>query len=124
MHPEEKFDDIRTYIKLAIDTWVSKGLRPKFHISEQAKDRPIGTHSDYIKKFPDYYLEIPDKYGIGIDIMVEAKAKEAAIFSLYKKYSSHFLKQYENEVKTENIEELFAFSKDNQMAVKCEKCKF
>tara|TARA_X000000368_G_scaffold212875_2_gene168153 strand:+ start:794 stop:973 length:180 start_codon:yes stop_codon:yes gene_type:complete len=31
-------------------------------------------------------LEIPDKYGINIDIMIEAKMKEQAIMDLYGKY--------------------------------------
>ena len=39
-----------------------------------------------IEVIPDYLLEIPEKYGIDIDIMIEAKAKEQAIFKLYRKY--------------------------------------
>jgi len=31
-------------------------------------------------------LEIPKKYGVDIDIMIEAKKKELAVFKLYKKY--------------------------------------
>ena len=31
-------------------------------------------------------LEIPEKYGVEIDIMIEAKLKEQAIFKLYEKY--------------------------------------
>ena len=31
-------------------------------------------------------MEIPEKYGIKIDIMIEAKMKEKAIFKLYSKY--------------------------------------
>ena len=42
--------------------------------------------SDYIEVIPDYLLEIPEKYGTHIDIMIEAKMKEQAIFKLYNKY--------------------------------------
>jgi UV DNA damage repair endonuclease len=35
---------------------------------------------------PEFLLEIPKKYGVEIDIMIEAKAKEQAIFKLYSKY--------------------------------------
>ena len=35
---------------------------------------------------PKYLLEIPEKYGVWIDVMIEAKKKELAIFKLYEKY--------------------------------------
>ena len=41
---------------------------------------------DYIEVIPDYLMEIPEKYNTEIDIMIEAKMKEQAIFKLYKKY--------------------------------------
>ena len=66
-------------------TWKRKGIKPKFHVSEQGSGR-TGHHSDYIEIIPQYLLEIPDKYGVEIDIMIEAKAKEAAILKLYEKY--------------------------------------
>ena len=31
-------------------------------------------------------MEIPNKYGMDIDVMIEAKMKEQAIFRLYEKY--------------------------------------
>ena len=60
-------------------------IKPKFHVSEQGEGR-CGHHSDYIEVIPDYLLEIPEKYGVNIDIMIEAKKKELAIFKIYKKY--------------------------------------
>lgn len=66
-------------------SWTNRGIKPKFHVSEQGSGR-TGHHSDYIKVIPDYLLEIPEKYRIEIDIMIEAKAKEQAIIRLYKKY--------------------------------------
>jgi UV DNA damage endonuclease len=72
------------YLPYIIETWGFR--RPIFHVSEQRPDARIGTHSDFIENLPEYFLNIPEKYGIGIAIEVEAKAKEAAIFKLYEKY--------------------------------------
>ena len=55
------------------------------YISQQGTGK-IGHHSDYIDTIPDYLLEIPEKYEIAIDIMVEAKMKEQSILRLYQKY--------------------------------------
>jgi UV DNA damage endonuclease len=116
-HPDEEFDDIRTYIKPSLESWLRKGLRPKFHISEQAPDKVVGAHSDYIKVFPEYYLEIPELYKIGVDIMIEAKAKEAAIFDLYKRYKEHFLGHLDDFDETR-----LEFDREKQMAKKCPSC--
>ena len=64
--------------------------RAVMHISEQKPDSRIGSHSDFIENIPEYMLAIPAEYGVGVDIEVEAKAKEMAIFKLYEKYSSVF----------------------------------
>ena len=85
LHPNENFEDARVYIPLILDTWKKRGIKPKFHVSEQGSGR-CGHHSDYIQEIPEYLLEIPEKYGIDIDIMIEAKCKELAILKLYKKY--------------------------------------
>jgi UV DNA damage endonuclease len=83
-HAKEKFEPIEYYIPLVLETWLRKGLRPKFHISEQAIGKRIGGHSDLISKLPNYYVEIPALYGVGIDIMIEAKLKEQALFPLMR----------------------------------------
>lgn len=85
LHPEIIFKNAEDYIKPILNTWEKRQIKPKFHISEQGTGR-IGHHSDYIQNIPDYLLNIPDKYNTNIDIMVEAKKKELAIFRLYKKY--------------------------------------
>ncbi len=85
LHPNEKFEKPDFYIKDILDTWNKKSVKPKFHVSEQGSGR-IGHHSDYIENIPDYLLEIPEKYDVDIDIMIEAKMKEQAIFKLYEKY--------------------------------------
>ena len=85
LHPNEKFEPPEFYIPFILKTFEKKNIKPKFHVSEQGSGK-IGHHSDYIQEIPDYLLEIPTKYGVYIDIMIEAKMKELAIFKLYKKY--------------------------------------
>lgn len=85
LHPNEKFDEPDIYMHAILETWWRRNIKPKFHISEQGSGK-IGHHSDFIETIPDYLLEIPEKFGCDIDIMIEAKMKEQAIFKLYKKY--------------------------------------
>ena len=85
LHPEAGLAEPAEYIESVLATWQIKHIKPKFHISEQGSGR-IGHHSDFISKLPEFLLEIPKKYGVDIDIMVEAKNKELAIFDLYQKY--------------------------------------
>ena len=85
LHPDEHFKDPSEYMPDILASWTNRGIKPKFHVSEQGSGR-TGHHSDFIEVIPDYLLEIPEKYGIEIDIMIEAKAKEQAILRLYQKY--------------------------------------
>ena len=85
LHPLEKLKDPKEYIPEILKTWQRRGIKPKFHVSEQGSGK-IGHHSDYIDILPDYLLEIPEKYNIKIDIMIEAKMKELSIQKLYEKY--------------------------------------
>ena len=70
-------------LKLAAETW-PEGIKPIVHYSESkalhendTKQKPQ-AHSDYINS-------LPDTYGMDVDIMVEAKAKELAILPFIKK---------------------------------------
>lgn len=85
LHPDEHLEEAGTYIPQILETWCRRGIKPKFHVSEQGSGR-CGHHSDYIDSIPGYLLEIPLKYSTNIDIMIEAKKKELAIFKLYQKY--------------------------------------
>lgn len=85
LHPDEEFLEPDLYIHAVIDTWWRNDIKPKFHVSEQGSGK-CGHHSDYIETIPEYLLEIPKKFDCDIDIMIEAKMKEQAIFKLYKKY--------------------------------------
>ena len=85
LHPEEEFLSADKYISDILETWKKRNIKPKFHVSEQGSGR-CGHHSDFIEKIPEYLLSIPKKYNQSIDIMIEAKMKEQAIFKLYDKY--------------------------------------
>ena len=87
LHPDENFHPAADYIPDILKTWKKRGIKPKFHVSQQGSGR-TGHHSDYISEIPDYLMNIPEKYGVDFDIMIEAKMKEQAIFQLYKKHPS------------------------------------
>jgi len=104
-HPEEakNIKPAEEYIKEILYSWKRRGLKPKFHVSEQGCGQ-VGHHSDFIEEIPQYLLEIPEKYGVNIDIMIEAKLKEQAIFKLYKKYPQlNCKKKYSFRIKEKNI---------------------
>ena len=88
LHPNETQESPEDLIPEIIDTW--KGRKLLFHISEQKEGARVGAHSDFIKSIPEYLLAIPLEYDKDIWIDVEAKAKEAAIMSLHKKYKHLF----------------------------------
>jgi len=73
------------YIPHVLDSWDER--RMVCHISDQKEGARLGSHSDYIESIPDYFLNIPTLYGVGVDIEVEAKKKEDAIMRLKRKYS-------------------------------------
>lgn len=85
LHPENQMKPAVEYISEILETWKRKNIKPKFHVSEQGSGR-TGHHSDYIEEIPEYLMEIPNNYGVNIDIMIEAKKKELAIKKLYEKY--------------------------------------
>jgi len=86
MHPDERLRPAEDYMGRIINTWVRRGMKPKFHVSEQACCGPVGKHSDMIEEIPDYLMAVPEKHEVSIDIMIEAKFKELAIDKLHAKY--------------------------------------
>jgi UV DNA damage endonuclease len=73
-------------LKLAMSTWPN-GVTPEVHYSESKalhendnKVKPQ-AHSDYIK-------QLPELYGMDVDVMVEAKAKELAILPFLAKQNT------------------------------------
>lgn len=70
-------------------TWASpEGERlPVMHISSSIPgNKLIRSHADYIDRLPDYFVEFVRSRDVRIDLEVEAKAKEKAVFDLRRKY--------------------------------------
>ncbi len=95
LHPDEPQEAVEDMIPEVLDTWALREMKPKFHVSEQGSGR-VGHHSDLIEVMPQYMIDIPELYGVKIDIMIEAKHKEKAIFRLYEKYQELFLPELFN----------------------------
>lgn len=71
-------------VKEVIDIWSKHNSRPICHLSEQRVGHRLGAHSDYIEALPIFYLLNKDK----IDILIESKCKENAVFQLRNKLSA------------------------------------
>ena len=87
LHPNETQEPVEDLLGEVIETW--KDRRVVMHVSQQGSGR-TGHHSDFITELPKYFLDIPEKYGVGVDIEVEAKKKEQAIFKLYDVHKNIF----------------------------------
>ena len=83
--------DIDNYLEEILSTWGN--IRPKMHFSSPKNKKDYRYHNDYIdsSSFIDF-LNIINKYGRDIDIMLEAKAKDEALFKLIRelKYKSNY----------------------------------
>ena len=72
-----------------IATWQGTGLRPKIHISSPKDDANPRSHHDYVNPMDLLpFLEIARINNVDLDVMVEAKQKDAAMFRLVKELGS------------------------------------
>lgn len=86
LHPQIIQVPILELLPAIVDTWVQKNKTPLMHISEQGTGK-IGHHSDFVEKIPSRLIEyLKDNPNIHVDLEVEAKMKEQAIFRLRQKY--------------------------------------
>lgn len=63
-------------------SWKNRGIKIKMHVSQQAPDKRVGAHADYVDSLPQWLLDFSNSIEGGLDLMVEAKAKEKAVFKL------------------------------------------
>ena len=87
LHEEEKVEKPREFMEEIVESW--KDRKMLCHVSSQG-DGKIGHHADYIKNIPKHIFKIHEKFNVDIDLEVEAKMKEQAIFDLVKKYPEYF----------------------------------
>lgn len=85
--------DIKNYYERIFSTW--KNMNPKIHFSspKNKTKKDIRTHHDYIN--PDDFISFIDSVkhlNFNLDIMLEAKAKDEALFKLvrYLKYKTNY----------------------------------
>lgn len=76
---------IEVLLPKILQTWSVRDMTPKFHLSDQAENKRVGAHHDYVNEVPNELVELM-KNNYQFDIMVEAKMKELATLKLYNKY--------------------------------------
>lgn len=70
-----------------LETWTEGTARtPVMHVSEQAPNRRLGAHSDYVNTIPPQIFETIINFKTHIDLEIEAKMKEQAVLRLYDVY--------------------------------------
>lgn len=83
--------EIEEYLPRIFATWID--IKPKIHFSSPKNKREFRSHHDYID-IDEFIklLSILKKYNISVDIMIEAKAKDDAMFKLIRelKYKSDY----------------------------------
>ena len=91
-HDEEQIDD---YLPMIFDTWKDTHLPPKMHFSspKNKTKKEFRTHHDYIDV--DVFIDFLKKLNTTnepLDIMLEAKAKDDALFRLMRqlKYKTNY----------------------------------
>lgn len=88
-----KKDSIQQHIKEIIDTW--NDIIPKMHISSKKNNKEYRSHNDYIDI--NDFIELSNilkNQNKNVDIMIEAKQKDIALFKLIRelKYKDYKIK--------------------------------
>ena len=100
----EKIED---YLPRILNTWKKEKLNPKMHFSSPKNKKEFRSHSNYINS-DDFikFINILKKYNTNIDIMLECKAKDEAMFRLVRqlkhKTNYHFINETTFEVNIEH----------------------
>jgi UV DNA damage endonuclease len=83
---DDKIEITDKIMKRILKTWKVRNIRPKAHYSEQEPLKRKGSHSKTINSIPKYILDIPLKFKVNFDLMLEVKDKEKSVIKMYKKY--------------------------------------
>jgi UV DNA damage endonuclease len=80
-------DDIGDYLQDILATWEKEKFPPKIHVSSPRDERDYRAHADYVDV--DFFLKFLSRVrqlntDTDIDIMIEAKKKDGALFQLMK----------------------------------------
>ena len=78
LHPDETQTPVDKLIYRVLETWISRGIKPKCHISEQGRGK-CGHHSDYVEVITPELMNIHKLYKWkGTQIYDCSKKKEEA----------------------------------------------
>lgn len=82
--------ELFTYLNDIFLTWKRKGMTPKIHFSSPKNKREYRAHNDYIdtNSFIQF-LNILKQKNQDVDIMLETKAKDDALFRLVRELKYH-----------------------------------
>lgn len=84
---------IEDYLEDIFQTWNYTSIRPKIHFSSSKNKKEFRAHHEFIDvdEFINF-LEILGKYSYDVDIMLEAKGKDEALFRLVRqlKYKTNY----------------------------------
>ena len=83
-------EKIEEYLERIYKTWDGTGLCPKMHFSSPKSFKEKRAHSEYIdlKEFRKF-LELLKKFDKDVDVMLECKAKDDALFRLVRQLKFH-----------------------------------
>ena len=101
---KEKIED---YLPRILNTWKKEKLNPKMHFSSPKNKKEFRSHSNYINS-DDFikFINIIKNYNTNIDIMLECKAKDEAMFKLIRqlktKTNYHFINETTFEINKEH----------------------
>lgn len=86
-------ENIEDYLPRILKTWDNQTLKPKMHFSSPKNKKEKRSHSEYINP-EDFikFINIIKKYHQDIDVMLECKAKDEALFRLVRalKYKTNY----------------------------------
>lgn len=83
-------EDINEYLPQILKTWENQKQRPKMHFSSSKNKKEKRSHSEYINVL-DFikFMNILKKQNKDVDIMLECKAKDEALFRLTRLLKYH-----------------------------------
>jgi len=84
----EKVSHIEDIYPGFVTTWQETGLPPKIHVSSPKSEADFRAHHDYVDANSVYkFLMMAQDFQLDLDVMVEAKQKDKAMFKLVQDLS-------------------------------------
>ncbi|UII55780.1 UV DNA damage repair endonuclease UvsE [Cytobacillus spongiae] len=81
--------ELGDFLPAIFDTWKSRGLLPKIHISSPKSEKEYRAHSEFVDfNFIKPLVDELKILGTNVDFMIEAKAKDQAMLKLVEDFSN------------------------------------